>query len=34
MLDPGLRASLEAALKPEADRFRQLTGQSFATWSI
>lgn len=34
VLDPALRAALEVELKPEADRLRQLTGQSFANWSV
>jgi hypothetical protein len=33
-LDPDLRARLEAYLKPDADRLRELTGQTFSSWSV
>jgi hypothetical protein len=32
-LQPETEAALRAALQPEVDRLRELTGQSFATWS-
>lgn len=33
-LQPQTEAALRAALQPEVDRLRELTGQSFATWSL
>lgn len=34
VLEPGYRAKLEAMLRPEADRLRELTGKAFADWSV
>jgi hypothetical protein len=33
-VSPGLRARLEEALAPEAERLRALTGQRFESWSV
>jgi hypothetical protein len=33
-LSPEFRLKLEAVFRPEADRLRELTGQSFASWSL
>ena len=33
-LGPATEAALRAELRPEVDRLRALTGQSFATWSL
>jgi hypothetical protein len=33
-LSPSVRARLEAYLKPDADRLRELTGQAFSNWSV
>jgi hypothetical protein len=33
-LDPDGRARLAAALRPDIARFRELTGMSFAGWSV
>lgn len=33
-LSPAVEAALRAELQPEVDRLRELTGQSFASWSL
>jgi hypothetical protein len=33
-LDPGLRSRLEEHFAPEVERLREMTGQSFAGWSV